>query len=190
MGRKATRDLGSRQAVRLRSAEQQPNHLPPYLLNLVVRALSSEIRRPSVFLSYSSKDKQFVRSLAHNLRKQKISVWLDEVEIRVGQSLIEKLREAIDSVDFVIVVLSRHSIRSAWVLKELDIAMMREITTRKTKVLPILKEKVELPGFLEGKRYLDFTTRGARARSFAKLVEDVLACQTPSSPIIDPFIGK
>jgi len=174
----------------LRRTQNQPSHLPPYLLNSVVRALSTEIRRPSVFLSYSSKDKQFVRSLADRLKQQKIRVWLDELEIRVGQPLIEKLREAIDSADFTIVVLSRHSVKSAWVEKEVGIAMMQEMKTGRIKVLPILKEKVALPGFLEGKRYLDFTTRGSRARSFQKLVKDVLTCQAPSIPIIDPFIGK
>lgn len=133
--------------------------LPELLTKQILSALATSVRSPYVFLSHNSKDKKFVRGLAHQLRKAGIRVWLDEAEIKVGESLIEKLRQAIDSVDFLIVVLSQASVESAWVQKEVDIAMNQEIKSRKIKVLPILKETVPLPGFLEGKLYLDFSTK-------------------------------
>ena len=69
---------------------------------------------PRVFLSHSHADKRFVRSLAAKLSAKKINVWIDEAEIRPGDSLIEKLRAAIDSVDVLVAVLSRASINSPW----------------------------------------------------------------------------
>jgi hypothetical protein len=138
-------------------------------------ALVNDTKKPYVFLSHNSKDKRFVRGLAYRLRKAGIRVWLDEAEIKVGESLIEKLREAIDSVDFLIVVLSQASIESAWVQKEVEIAMNQEIKYRKIKVLPLLKETVPLPGFLEGKLYLDFTTKYTRAKSSQKLIDHILS---------------
>ena len=46
----------------------------------------------SIFLSHNSKDKPFVRKLADDLRKKGHYVWVDEAEIKVGDSLIGKLR--------------------------------------------------------------------------------------------------
>jgi hypothetical protein len=110
-----------------------------------------------VFLSHSSTDKTFVRKLAADLRASRHTVWIDEAEINVGDSLIGKIRDGIDSVDYVAAVLSKTSIQSEWVKKELEIASNREIKEKRVIVLPILVDKVDLPGFLEGKLYADFT---------------------------------
>lgn len=128
---------------------------------------------PKVFLSHSHTDKRFVRSLAKKLTSKKIKVWIDEAEIRHGDSLIEKLRNAIDSVDVLIAVLSRASINSAWVKKEIEIATVREIEHKKLKVIPLLLNDVPLPGFLEGKLYADFTSPNQQKVSFPKLVKSI-----------------
>lgn len=41
--------------------------------------------------------------------------------------------------------------------RELDVALNREIARGKVVVLPLLYEKCELPEFLKGKLYADFT---------------------------------
>jgi hypothetical protein len=83
-------------------------------------------------------------------------VWLDEAEMLVGDSLIDKIREGIDAMDYVGAVISRHSIASEWVRRELDVAMNQEIQGRRVKVLPLLIDDCELPGFLMGKLFADF----------------------------------
>src|SRR5437868_1622731 len=109
----------------------------------------------SVFLSHSHKDKQFVRRLTKDLRRRGHVVWVDEAEIKVGESLVEKIREGIDQVDFVGAVISKASVKSRWVSRELDLATSKELAGKRVVVLPILTEKVPLPGFLEGKLYAD-----------------------------------
>jgi len=84
-----------------------------------------------------------------------INVWLDEAEIKLGESLIEKIREATDSVEYVVVLLSKNSVGSNLVKKEVDIAMNEEIEGKRIKVVPILLDEVDLPGFLKGKLYGD-----------------------------------
>jgi hypothetical protein len=81
----------------------------------------------SIFMSHSSKDKFFVRTLAEHLEKSGINVWLDEAEINIGDSLTEKIGEAIESTDYVGVILSHNSISSEWVQRELQIALQKEI---------------------------------------------------------------
>jgi hypothetical protein len=143
----------------------------------IADALSSSLKestKPTVFLSYSSKDKKFVRALAHRLRKSGIVVWVDEGEILIGESLISKLQHALEAVDFLVVILSQNSIDSPWVQKEVEIAMNHEIKSKRVKVLPILKDSVALPWFLEGKFYSDFRTKQIRSKATDKLIRDIL----------------
>ena len=112
----------------------------------------------SVFLSHTSDDKPFVRKLRRDLLDRGVErVWLDEAEIEIGDSLIAKIEEGMKLSQYIAVVLSRNSIDAPWVKKELDVAMNREITGGKVVVLPLLFEKCELPEFLEGKLYADFS---------------------------------
>lgn len=87
----------------------------------------------SVFLSHNTKDKSFVKRLARDLDNHGIKYWLDEAEIKVGDSLIEKIRSGIDEVDYVVTILSPNSIASSWVQREIDVAMNQEINGKKSK---------------------------------------------------------
>ena len=111
---------------------------------------------PKLFISYSHKDQGFVQKLAADLRYLGADLWIDFAEIKVGDSLIERIRQGIDGSEFVAVVLSQHSIDSNWVQREMDVAMNQEIIGKRIRVLPILLDDVELPGFLLGKYYADF----------------------------------
>ncbi len=115
----------------------------------------------SIFLSHTSDDKPFVRRLREDLLNHGVPrVWLDEAEILIGDSLIDKVDEGIELSRYIAVVLSEKSVEAPWVKKELDLAMNREISSGEVVVLPILYEKCELPGFLKGKMYADFSKEG------------------------------
>ena len=134
----------------------------------------------SIFLSHTHFDKPFARKLAKHLRHHGHIVWIDEAEIKIGDSLIEKIRDGIEKVDYVAAVLSKKSIESEWVKRELDIASNKEIEARKVVVLPLLLEDVDLPGFLKGKLYADF-------RSTEKFLESLdLLLQRFDSPKLAP----
>ncbi|AEG10038.1 TIR protein [Shewanella baltica OS183] len=110
----------------------------------------------SVFLSHNHKDKDFVRRLASDIESHGIRVWLDEAEMNIGDSLIQKIREGIDNVDYFAVILSNNSVKAPWVENELDVAMNYQIAG-KIKILPIILEEIELPSFLIGKLYSNFS---------------------------------
>lgn len=137
----------------------------------------------TVFLSHSHADKAFVRKLAADLRLAGHPVWIDEAEINIGDSLIEKIRNGLDQVDFVAAVLSRTSIDSPWVTRELDIASNRELAEGRVVVLPIVIEPVQLPGFLKGKFYGDFTDPDAYEEKLALLLRALGPAEaTPTPP--------
>src|SRR5713101_460460 len=79
------------------------------------------LRMPSVFLSHSSKDKEFVRHLAGELIREEITVWLDEVELRVGDNL-SGIESSIRASDYLVVVLSKAAVESGWVEREIEVA--------------------------------------------------------------------
>ncbi len=51
---------------------------------------------PGIFLSHTWTDKEFVSQLANDLRTLGARVWIDEAEIKLGDSLIEKIRSKYD----------------------------------------------------------------------------------------------
>jgi hypothetical protein len=126
---------------------------------------------PSIFLSHSSKDKIFVRRLAKRLSKDGVHVWLDEADLKIGDSLIDRISEAIEQADYVGAVISYNSLTSSWVQKELSIAATKEIGAKKVVVVPILLDQCELPNFLKDKLYADFTDRKQFNKVYAKLLE-------------------
>ena len=65
-----------------------------------------------VLISHSSKDKRFVKKLKQDLEANDISTWLDQDEMDIGDSLIEKLEEGIDDSSHFLIVLSPNSIKS------------------------------------------------------------------------------
>ncbi|MGP1665362.1 MAG: toll/interleukin-1 receptor domain-containing protein [Rhodanobacter sp.] len=125
---------------------------------------------PSVFLSHSAKDKAFTRNLAVRLTEVGVLVWMDEAEINIGDSLLAKISTAIETADFIAVVISHNSVQSSWVQSELKMAMSRELADKKVRVLPIVIEPCELPTFLRDKLYADFSKPDDFDAPFARLL--------------------
>jgi len=93
-----------------------------------------------VFISHSSKDHNFTMLLAEKLKKDFTDIWIDEWELQAGDSIVQKISEGIRKSSFFIIVLSKYSIKSNWVLRELNSALMRQLTKDDVKILPIILE--------------------------------------------------
>lgn len=144
----STRDLYSDGGKALRA-----NAIINYL-----RAANASLSResPGVFLCHSSADSTIVRELAIALLTNGVKVWIDEAEIHVGETLMEKIEAGIVGSKYLVVVLSNNSINSPWCAKELDIAIGHQIAQKGITVLPVLIEECEVPVFLREKRFADF----------------------------------
>lgn len=129
--------------------------------------------KPSVFLSHSWGDKPFVRAFAERLVQVGVNVWLDEAEIAIGDSLVKKISEGIEQVDYVAAIISKKSVSSGWVQKELSLAMTKEIQGRHVVVLPVVIERCELPAYLRDKLFADFTNPAAYEATFSKFLEAI-----------------
>jgi hypothetical protein len=143
----------------------------PLNLNVIHKELNA--MTVSVFLSHNHKDKAFVRKLAVDLDAHGVKYWLDEAEMKIGDSLIQKIREGIDSVDYFAVILSPNSVEAPWVVNELDVAMNHQISGRSIRVLPIMLKECDPPGFLVGKLYANFQNGNLYEQSFKALINSI-----------------
>lgn len=108
------------------------------------------------FISYSHEDKDFVEQLERDLLQNHVEVWRDEPSIATGQSIIEKIGEAITKSKNFVIVLSPNAMKSKWVRKELETAITLQLSRKPIKVLPVLIKDCRIPSFLQGVKYADF----------------------------------
>ena len=96
-----------------------------------------EEREYDVFISHASEDKdEVVRPLANALRSEGLSVWYDEFELKIGDSLRRKIDKGLANSRFGIVVLSKNFIRKGWTNYELDGIITKSVSDEQI-VLPI-----------------------------------------------------
>ena len=78
-------------------------------------------REYDVFISHASEDKDdFVRPLAEALVEAGLSVWYDEFELSIGDSLRRKIDSGLTQSSFGVVVLSPSFFQKNWTQYELD----------------------------------------------------------------------
>ena len=105
---------------------------------------------PSVFICHSSKDKKrYVTEFATRLIERGIEAWFDKWEMKIGDSLVNKIfEEGIKNCDKFIIILSKNSIDSKWVKEELDAGVVEKIEKRTTIMPIIIDDDIEIPTVL------------------------------------------
>lgn len=137
------------------------------------------------FLCHSSVDKSIVEAIAKEFISNGIEVWLDKWEIRAGDSIIEKISEGLSKNDFLIAFLSRKSVKSNWVKREMNIALTRELRTKRTRVIPVLLENCDIPKFLSDKKYIDFSSVNFNTESFKANLQFIQSFEDLVSALMD-----
>ncbi len=75
------------------------------------------------FVSYSSKDAEIATAFREIFSQRDIPVWMAPDSILPGQSYLEAINKAIRGCSCVVFLLSRNSLKSKWVAKELERAV-------------------------------------------------------------------
>ena len=90
-----------------------------------------------VFISHASEDKvEVVSPLVAALVNKDISVWYDEFEMKIGDSLRRKIDKGLANSRFGIVVLSKDFIKKGWTNYELD-GIITKVVSGEQILLPI-----------------------------------------------------
>lgn len=86
-----------------------------------------------VFISHSSKDKWAARRISEDIEKIGAQTFLDEKDIRTGQSIDDEIYKHLKISDDFLIIISPASLKSDWVLVELGGALALE-----KNIIPIL----------------------------------------------------
>lgn len=94
-----------------------------------------------LFISHASEDSEAVaRPLAQELRRRGRSVWFDEFELMLGDSLVRTIDRGLAEARFGLVILSPAFFSKEWPRRELDALTAREIARADTLILPVWHE--------------------------------------------------
>lgn len=80
--------------------------------------LTRQLPKSTIFISHSSKDKQFVKKLVHDLSKDdSVRFWIDENEIHAGDDIQQTITRSLraSDTDYLLLVISKNSTESGWV---------------------------------------------------------------------------
>jgi hypothetical protein len=100
-------------------------------------ATGDEEKQYDVFISHASEDKdEVVRPLVYALQGEGLTVWYDEFEMKIGDSLRRKIDKGLVNSKFGIVVLSKDFIKKGWTNYELDGIVSKAVTGEQV-ILPI-----------------------------------------------------
>ena len=149
------------------------------------------LKKPVGFISYSHTDSKFADWLAEKLKASGVAVWIDKWEIKVGNSITQKINEGIIASDFLIVVLSRASVNSKWVREELNAATIRNVEQKKHAfILPVLIEECEIPTLLQHRKYANFKDHPAQAfQELLEVIQPTAAVTAKGTITVVPDVG-
>ncbi len=90
----------------------QPNPLPPSQQGQPAGPLFT------CFISYSSRDQTFAEQLHADLERRGVQCWFAPHDMKIGDKIRQRIEDSIQEHDKLLLVLSEHSVESAWVESE------------------------------------------------------------------------
>lgn len=137
--------------------------------------------RRDVFISHRSTDKEWVRYLAGqlelvNVGGNPIRTWVDEAQIRPGQSITGEVNKALETSRFVALVLTPDYFQSptGWTDAEWQAALFKDPAGRQGRVIPLLvKDCPYVPALLRHLNMIDFRDKREFQPALTRLVSTI-----------------
>ncbi|MGA9769773.1 MAG: TIR domain-containing protein [Blastocatellia bacterium] len=131
-----------------------------------------------VFLRYSSKDKEVVRSIAERLRADKLRVWFDET----GNSTPAEIEEGLEQSRVMVLCISANAFGSGWAELESQTLRFRDPLNDERRFITLRLDKAPIINSLEQISYINWLPK-SRKREYAKLLK---ACRpTMEQPAVE-----
>ena len=111
--------------------------VPDAFITFAYSLINKPIEYYSCFISYSSRDQDFAERLYTDLQAVGVRCWFAPADLKIGDNLRERIDEAIQLHDKLLLVLSKHSVISRWVEKEVEVALAKESEQQRTILFPI-----------------------------------------------------
>ncbi len=136
---------------------------------------------PRVFISYSRKDgEEFAKDLRQRLEAENIPLWQDRVGLEGGRDWWLQILEALDKVEFMVLILTPKALESPIVLKEWRYARQKGVCVYPVKgVSDSELDYSSMPHAISSAHFYDLKYE------WQKLVNDLnTRCQTPRVPFM------
>lgn len=118
-----------------------------------------------VFISHRGADVDLAEKLAQEIQQAGFQVWLDEWDIRVGDSIVERMNAGLETAKYVIVCYSEAGVLSSWMSREWFSALARQLNGCDVKVLPVRLSGGTPPAILADIKYADLVKNWSRGVS-------------------------
>src|SRR5215212_3466657 len=136
--------------------------------------------RYDVFLSHSSHDKPVVRAVAERLRSDGLRVWLDDWELRPGDSIPSKIEDGLKHSRVLVLCMSANAFGSDWARLESYTFRFRDPLNKDRRFIPLRLDSSPIDGSLAQFLYINWLP-AAREESYSKLLE---ACLPPAKQMV------
>jgi TIR domain len=123
----------------------------------------------SVFVSHATADRVTAERLANGMQAVGYRSWYSDWELTAGDSIVGKIGAALSAPDVLVVLLSKESVSSRWVMRELDAALMKQLSGSNVLVIPIQLEDCPIPPLLQSILRIDL--REGFEPGFVKLLD-------------------
>lgn len=137
-----------------------------------------------VFVSYSHRDVEFVRTLVDDLQKNGVSVWVDFLNIRPGEDWQDSTDQALKQAGTLLFIASANAILRTYIVAEVSTARVNQVP-----VIPVVIDDdgaKKMPRVIQNVTPLDFRAdyAGALAELLTRLPADLRqrAAVTPAEP--------
>ncbi len=140
-----------------------------------------------VFISHSAEDKLLADALCAILEQQKLRCWIAPRDILPGNEWGESIVEGIENSRMMVILLSRASNQSTYVLREVERAVSGGLTIVPVRIESVLPSK-KLTLFLSATHWLDAITSPVEGHflNLAKKLKAHLALATPLKAEMEP----
>ncbi|MEZ5056336.1 MAG: TIR domain-containing protein [Saprospiraceae bacterium] len=102
------------------------------------------MQRNRVFISYSWNDKEKVIPIVNSLQENGIEIFMDSINLEVGQDLKNSIRYNIEGSETIIVFFSKEFTKSKWAEFELSTAL-NELKKRNINIVPVTLDSFPIP---------------------------------------------
>ena len=114
----------------------------------------------NAFISYASEDEDFAQQLYTDLKNmaysQNLDIFFAKESIKIGDSVVEKIEQALININYFILVLSKNTSESEWVRNERETVLYYKHKGKQIKIIPIIIGDVEIPPLLVSNLHIDF----------------------------------
>ena len=110
-----------------------PEHFISYTGYLNEKAFAHN----SCFISFSGNDRDFVEKIGDDLQREGIRCWYAPEEMKMGDAIRQQVDQQIRVQDKLVVVLSKFSVESPWIQKEVEAAIKEEQNRNRAVLFPV-----------------------------------------------------